>query len=348
MKTTFGILTAAIIRCTIMVLLLFSVSNALAQSQKFVPVNEALKQEPTSFPNTVNVNSLQAGFVCGGGFTGAHSKGAEILANGQNDCYYYGIYWPDSVCLYEKALTYYGIDPVKCRDSMRKYVELHPFATVYPGETVSGLGTANTSTYDIWYSLSGSSNEPFINQYNWLVRMQPVNLEEKYQKSIIQLLASMLDNLDWNEEANMLWNYTQLFPEDTGIAHSIWHSIEGLRQTQSRVPQDTTPFHRLTFPLQPLQDNGVNQNVTAPRVNVTISNPNVAEITINYELAYDGEADFIIFNQLGNEMLHKRAEYLQRGNQKIVLPLNGLPSGAYYLRMMAGSSVITKPFLVIR
>ncbi|MFI5264215.1 MAG: T9SS type A sorting domain-containing protein, partial [Candidatus Kapaibacterium sp.] len=127
-----------------------------------------------------------------------------------------------------------------------------------------------------------------------------------------------------------------------------WVAEQGIREHQRNSGEDTTAFFVLSFPLKPLVDAVVNSSPVQNQGNLRITNPNVSEIMVNYDLVYDGDADFVIFDQLGKEMLHKRTEYMQHGSQKIVLQLNAFPRGEYYLRMLTGSTVVTKPFLVIR
>ena len=299
--------------------------------------------------NTGNIFSNPPDFTCGGGWNGTHSKVNGLLAVNESDCYYYNIHWPDSVCLYEKALTYSGIDPYMCRDSMRRYCELHPYATVSPGQTLNAFRYTFKSSGDIWWATPGNSNEPWVNEYNWFVKMQPINPDMLYQKYVINGLANCLSGIDWNEEANMWYNYTLLFPEDSVDVASCWHTINGIRERQSRVPEDTTPFHKLTFPLKPLENAVVLHGVSGNSSAITIiSDPSGKAITVTYDLMYDGDADFAILDQLGRELVHKRTNYLAKGSQKMTLQLDGLGSGSYYLRLLTGSSVVTKPFLVIR
>ncbi|MBS1903653.1 MAG: T9SS type A sorting domain-containing protein [Bacteroidetes bacterium] len=316
------------------------------------PTTDATNCPNVTYSNSSNVTALTADFSCGNGWASPHGKDAPSItqAISDDDCYYYGIHWPDSLCLYEKALTYFGVDPVMCRDSMRSYVEYHPFATVYPGETLDAFRYAFTSTADIWYAQTINTTEPWVNQYNWLVKMQPINSEAIYQHYVLNGLANALGHIDFNAEANMWYNITLLFPDDSGGNAACWKAIQGIRVTQSRIPEDTTPFYKLTFPLKPIPDAGVRVSAIAGQeMNVrVVTDADMRTLSVYYELASDGEADFMIYDQLGKALIHKRSSYVSKGDQHILLDINEIPSGAYFLRVQTAGSVVTKPFLITR
>ena len=243
----------------------------------------------------------------------------------------------DSVYLYWLGEWYNGVCWKCMRDTMKMYVELHPFATHYPGEVLDAIGETDFAAANT----SGPRRPQAIDQFNWLIKMQPVNQERTYQYAIIDAMTGPLSEIDLNEEANMYYNWALMFP-DSETVREAWQSIHDIRHYQSEIPQDTTPFHILTFPLQPLPGgtSGVNKN-QPNSVTFTIA-PNPAKENTVAEISTTNTGFFTIqlFDMLGKKIKDIYSGYIEAGNRKITIDMHDITQGEYFLRM--GSPVGVK------
>src|SRR5690349_2262625 len=93
----------------------------------------------------------------------------------------------DSLYLYVRAVNCWkDVDNRKALDTVRLYVERHPFATSAPGKTI--IAISYTVSFTAW--LPNSSDNDIILNYNWLVKVQPFNMQPIYQAAIIATLAN--------------------------------------------------------------------------------------------------------------------------------------------------------------
>ncbi|MEP7235400.1 MAG: T9SS type A sorting domain-containing protein [Ignavibacteriota bacterium] len=236
----------------------------------------------------------------------------------------------DSLYLYWAAEYYDGVCFPCMRDTMKMYVEQHPFATHFLGEVMDAIpGT--------WYAASnvpGATIVDRIDHFNWLVKMQPVNQESEYQAIIIYTMAGCLWSIDLNEAANMFYNYSLMFP-DSGSAADAWREIKIIRHYQSEIPQDTTPFHVLHFPLQPLP--GGTSGVHTNGVNIvtfTIQpNPAKENTTAEISTSQSGLYSLQLYDVLGKKVKDVFSARIEAGKKEITLGLQDLGVGEYYLRL---------------
>lgn len=248
----------------------------------------------------------------------------------------------DSLYLYWAAEYYDGVCYPCMRDTMKMYVEQHPFATHFLGEIMDAIpGT--------WYA-AGMSPGPripkAIDHYNWLIKMQPVNQELPYQAIIIYTMAGCLGSIDLNEAANMYYNYSLLFP-DSGSVQDAWRNIHDIRHYQSEIPQDTTPFHILHFPLQPLPGgtSGVTKGLPNS-VTLTISpNPAIESTVAEISTTNTGFFTMQLFDMLGKKIQDIYSGYIEAGIKKIAVDLHDQRHGEYFLRL--GSPVGVKTVKLI-
>ncbi|MBS1904841.1 MAG: T9SS type A sorting domain-containing protein [Bacteroidetes bacterium] len=250
----------------------------------------------------------------------------------------------DSLYLYVRAMyCWKGVDNRKAMDTCRLYVERHPFATKLPGEVLGAIGNA----MGFVSSLPRFSRADWIDSYNWLLKVQPLNLEPAYQYHIYQALANNLSELDLNEAANLWWNMTFMFP-DTGDVSTFWRQIRSIRNFQAWIPQDTTPFHRLSFPLQPMPG-GTSDGIAESEAAVSFSvypNPVTDATTIHYEIPTTGTVSISVYDLLGNERKALISGLRDNGKYSIPLDRVGLAPGSYYVRLSYGNTVLTRKIIV--
>ena len=232
-----------------------------------------------------------------------------------------------------------GIDGRSSLDTFRLYVERHPFATHYPGEVISAIG----STLGEVAQLSHAQKNDFIENYNWLIRVQPLNMEAQYQFTIMTTLAGTLNPIDLNEAANMWYNISLLFP-DTGTVSGCWREIRSIRNYQKDIPQDTTPFHKLTFPLQPIQGATVTH---AGNINVQMSlTPNPAKLNTIMKISM---SDPEIITLEIYDILGKKIKDIFRGyseTRDIPIDTRDLNQGEYFVRLSTSGGVVTQKLVV--
>ena len=257
-----------------------------------------------------------------------------------DDCYYYNVNWPDSLCLYWKAVTYINIDNQKALDTMRLYVEKYPFSTVAPGRTLSGLNKAGSITFDLWGSETGNSPHFWVEHYNWLVKIQPVNPERVYQKEVMLQLIGALDYIDWNAEANMLYNYSLIFGDDSSEVDLAWRTIRSIRETQERAGEDTTEFYILTFPLKPIQTAVKASEQLRNGQLFVLSNPFSDVLELKYILSNSAMVRMDVYDLLGRAVYSEGQAYKAEGEYVLTLQSKGWSSGSYYVRLSSPSGEV--------
>jgi hypothetical protein len=250
----------------------------------------------------------------------------------------------DSLYYYNSGVSWGKIDPKKGLDTLRLYVELHPYATKYPGEVQDAIH----QTVGLTSQLTGNSYSNFVDNYNWLVKIQPINLEAPFQDAILRTLAMDLRFINLNDAANMWYNYSLLFP-DSSDAAVAWQEIQSIRDYQKLIPEDTTPFHKLTFPLQPLPG-GTNSVAGIPidgRYSLSVSSNPIKDVaTVTYKLPFVGMIKISLYDILGKEIetLLNLEQY--PGTYSIPLDVHSITQGSYFLRMQYPGGVITKQIKV--
>jgi hypothetical protein len=259
----------------------------------------------------------------------AHGKSSGLLSQLNSIC---DISSDDSLYLYIRAVNCWnGIDAKKALDTVRLYVERHPYATRLPGEVLSAMNHTLLFTNE----LPNSSKSDWIDNYNWLIKIMPLNSETAFQYTALVTIAGNLNGMDeLNEAANMWWNISQWYP-DTGSVSGCWREIRSIRHYQKEIPQDTTPFHKLTFPLQPLPGgtSGVNNNI-ATSVTFTIApNPAKENTTAKISTTVSGLFTMQIYDLLGRKVEDVFSGSIEAGKRKINIDMKDLPSGEYYLRL---------------
>ena len=77
-------------------------------------------------------------------------------------------------------------------------------------------------------------------------------------------------------------------------------------------------------------------------------NPFNPVTTINFGIPKDTEVSLVVFDMLGREsaVLHNR--FFKTGNHSIVWNAENQASGVYFLRMTAGSEIITQKLLLMK
>jgi hypothetical protein len=251
----------------------------------------------------------------------------------------------DSLYLYNTAKTLYLVDPVHALDTMRMYVELHPYATHLPGKVFSALNY----TVGITNRLPNVRLSNWINNYNWLVVQQPRNSEAAFQAGAVLALASTLEHIDLNEAANMYYNYALMFPDSADVAEA-WRGIRDIRNYQSLIPEDTTPFHKLTFPVQQKQGGAIvtGGEIKAITYDLAIaSNPAIDGTDISFTLPIRSECHLGVYDVLGKEEISMLDGYRERGSHTVHLQTRGLSTGTYYVRLEYPGGVTSESLKVV-
>jgi hypothetical protein len=251
----------------------------------------------------------------------------------------------DSVYLYWAAEQQQGVCWRCMLDTMKMYCEQHPYATNYPGEVLDAIN----ATWGATNNLPGRRKSDCIDEFNWLIKMQPVNSEIRYQYVLIETMAETMSAIDLNEEANLWYNWSLLFPDSETVA-SAWDAIHSVRSYQKMIPQDTIPFHKLTFPMQPLpggNEDGVVLKDAAVSFSVV---PNiVTEATVaTFELPLTGTVSISVYDLLGNELVKLASGVWEKGTHSIPLRATGLSKGIYYVRLSYGNTILTRKIIIDR
>lgn len=253
----------------------------------------------------------------------------------------------DSLYLYIRAVhCWANVDPRKALDTVRLYVEKHPYATTFPGEVTSAIN----HTIGFVNEFVPLYKSDWIDNYNWLIKMQPVNSEPSYQYTIFETLADNLSQIDLNEAANMYWNMTFIFP-DTGAVSRIWKSIRSIRKYQKSMPQDTTPFHKLTFPLQPMPGgtNGISSSRNEGSTSLSVTpNPAKYEVKVIFSLPSKFFIKLSLYDILGREIQTVASGIEDEGKHTIPLSVADLSPSTYYLRMEYPGGVTTQKLVITR
>jgi hypothetical protein len=263
--------------------------------------------------------------------------------------------WPDSLKLYYAALKHdiQRDDPqVQLGlDTMRLYIELHPYATTAWGETIDAIGQTGNFVYDF---SSHTANDYLNNklEYNWLTNAQQWNSDTNYQRAIFYTLANDI-NWDVNEQANMWYNIMLLFPDtNRDPVNSPWGSIELIRKAErgAKPPIDTTAWQVLTFPLKkiPIANSVVASGTEhSTSSSLTISpNPVASMLKLDFTLGHGGVASIAIYDETGSAVKQVLNGMRPGGMNELSADLSNIPSGHYFVRLASGTDVITKELIV--
>ena len=253
----------------------------------------------------------------------------------------------DSLYLYIRAANCWnGVDARKGLDTIRLYVERHPYATRYPGEVTSAIG------YTIGFvnELVPSYKSDWIDNNNWLIKILPLNTEASYQYTVLTTMADNLGQIDLNESANMWWNISILYP-DTGSVKLCLRNIKSIRSYQKWMPQDTTPFHKLTFPLQPMPGgtNGISSSSSEGSTSLSVTpNPAKYEVKVIFTLPSKFFIKLSLYDILGREIQTVASGIEDEGKHTIPLSVADLSPSTYYLRMEYPGGVTTQKLVITR
>ncbi len=240
---------------------------------------------------------------------------------------------------------------------MNAYCEQHPFATQSEGKWREGLNYTASQTQDYWLSMpdvcsdSAATVAYWRNQFDWLIKIQPLNTEYVYQERVISGMAEEASFFDWNLECNLFYNYTLIFPSDSGGCKFAWEQITQTRERQGRVPQDTTPFTVLKFPLKPYTSSLVTKapNSLPGKLAVEVNpNPTKGIFLLHLSLAERNLVRITVLDMLGREVRHLPLQDMSAGTQTLPMDLLDLAVGRYFLRVSSEVDVVTTPLLIQR
>jgi hypothetical protein len=231
-------------------------------------------------------------------------------------------------------------------DTMRIFCE--KYATV--GFGTIGLDVANgiteASGYALTLAINANSRVLVYDQWNWLIKMQLLNPEcNYYQPAVWVSLGNMLHELgNLNEQANVYHYFFTHICTAKGTVSEFSKFIQQTRSYQKEINQDTTPFHDVNIPLQPL---GVANNKTAGfQIELQLI-PNPATLNSTAEISTTNTGFFTIqlFDLLGKKIKDIYSGYIEAGNQKINIDMHDITQGEYFLRMGSPDGVKTVKLL---
>lgn len=251
----------------------------------------------------------------------------------------------DSLYLYKKSMEYeYAKDFRRALDTVRLYVELHPFATNFRGEVLGSI--SNTIFYT--GSLPNRSQNDWILNHNWLVKIYPNNTEQVYKMQVWRTMASNMENFDLNEAANLWYNYSLVYT-DNGNVTLAWKAIKSIRGYQAQIPMDTTPFHVISFPPNPIIS-GVSPVVHSSNpIEISISpNPAKTETELSFSLEERSAIRIELFDVLGRLVKKVYSGMLDEGKHAYPVSISGLAEGMYYVRVSANDAITTKSIRVVK
>jgi hypothetical protein len=254
--------------------------------------------------------------------------------------------YPDSLRLYYAAeRLYIEGDSLKLAmglDTMKLYIKLHPFATKYPGQTLSAIQEGG---HFINAMGKGPNAINWKLYYNWLVDAFAWNSDTAYRKQIIDVMANCVATWDLNEAANIWWNYAHWFNDSFG-----YRGVTQIREGQHTIHQDTLPFHVLTLPPAKVPIPGAVVSYGTPEqiaMSLAIS-PNPSSVTTNVEftVARSGLATLVLYDELGREVRRLISGAIPAGDHSISLALKDLQRGHYFLRLESEGSKLTRALIV--
>jgi Secretion system C-terminal sorting domain len=266
----------------------------------------------------------------------------------------------DSLYLYNEALPWYGVDNQKGLDTMRLYCRLHPFGFMSPGELLSAFVWMNeflAAQPDTPLTLPDNGyNSPhkYIIQYNWWIDQYPLNLDftTPVPIRVLSQIMGTANDFDRNLACNLAYNFSQL-PQlawDTAWAAQCWAMIADTRNDQMLRGEDTTPFTPVSIPppYYPVPGASVAHGaIAAPSCSLTLSpNPASNELTVNYTLGHSGPTLILIYDETGNSVKPVVNGESSAGPNQVMVSLNDLASGHYFVRMSSGSDVVTQELIV--
>ncbi len=251
----------------------------------------------------------------------------------------------DSLYLYKRARANQLAGNYRnALDTVRLYVERHPFATKPPGEV---LGSISNSIFYTGHVPNSSKNDYIIN-HNWLVKIYPNSTEPVYQAKVWRTMASNMENFDLNEAANLWYNYTLVYT-DTGNVVLAWESIKSIRGYQAQIPMDTTPFHVISFPPDPIISGVSPVAHSSTPIEIAISpNPAKTETELSFSLEERSAIHIELFDMLGRSVKKVYSGMLDEGKHTYPVSIAGLAEGMYYVRLSANDAVTTKSIRVVK
>ena len=251
----------------------------------------------------------------------------------------------DSLYLYKKYMEYeYAKDFRRALDTCRLYVELHPFATNPPGEALVSI--SNTIFYT--GSLPNRTQNDWILNHNWLVKIYPNNTEQVYKMQVWRTMASNMENFDLNEAANLWYNYSLVYNDTQNVAVA-WKRIKSIRNYQKQIPLDTTPFHVISFPPDPIISGVAPVAHSSNPIEITISpNPAKTETELSFSLEERSAIRVELFDVLGRSVKKVYTGMLDEGKHTYPVSISVLAEGMYYVRVTANDVVTTKSMRVVK
>jgi hypothetical protein len=254
--------------------------------------------------------------------------------------------YPDSLRLYYAAeRLYIEGDSLKLAmglDTMKLYIQLHPFATNYPGQTLSAIPEC-AHFLNAMGEGPGAKNDKLL--YNWLIDAFAWNSDTAYRKQIIGVMANLTWNWDRNETANIWWNYAHWFNDSAG-----YRGAAQIRQSQHISHEDTLPFHVIPFPPAkvPIPGATVAYGVAEQIAMSLAISPNPSSVTTNVEftVARSGLATLVLYDELGREVRRLISGAIPAGDHSISLALKDLQRGHYFLRLESEGSKLTRALIV--
>ncbi len=270
-------------------------------------------------------------FECGGGFFPSKGKG-QLPMSELHDT---SVHPDDSDYLYWAALDWWGIDWQKAIDTERLFIERHPYYQYYIPSAFryDGQMVGRIAEHDSFYDY-----QPFIDDYNWKLSVFNLDTAQWYQAEVLFDAASDEIMFDRNGAANLMWNIEQRYPFWSG---SCTESINAIRDKQSEIPEDTTPFQHVDLPPSPYEASIAPNSASSGLTLTAVPNPANESMTAYINTSYSAPAALEIYDELGQRVESLPSPRLQSGNNQFTLDCSKLAAGNYYLRLASGGTVKT-------
>lgn len=207
--------------------------------------------------------------------------------------------------------------------------------------TVSSSGALTSLNLQTFYALGSVDSENTL----------PVDLDA----SSVQIsLENGVLAISWateSESENALWNIYRVKPESdqTELALSVnGQGSHSGRYTYNVVDKDASPFISCDYYLEDVSYNGKStihgpfHYIASPKQESAILYPNYPNpfnpsTTISYYLPTPGTVSYYVYNLAGKEIISFQTQKIEAGYFSEKINMQGLASGSYFCKMIAGN-----------
>ncbi len=279
--------------------------------------------------------SATGSFTCGTDGNGNHYKTKQGKMGSLSNLNNNPVPPSDSEWLYYEAQQWISVNNQFALDTMRLFVEQHPMdRTLIP----SALGYTDQIVALIADSGVYIVTQDWIDEYNWLASVYASDTAAWYESNVLLAMADAENYFNLNEDANLYWNISRLFP----FAYSTDSTeISFIRNFQHERNLDTTPFHVIQIPPVPYGSSYVTPSLAQNTTLSVAPNPANQTLTAYITTTFSAPATLEIYDALGQRVMALPSPRLQMGNNQFNFDCSTLAAGNYFLRLSTGETVQT-------